>query len=318
MSGNSRYGSSQSDGSRSGGSNKAQYYGTSRSGTSGSSSEETRSGFSNFSQNPDADRYISSTYPRTNPPSAQTYRTTQGVPQNPIQYGNYDGRTSTSTNPTRPDGQRDVYRNAVADGVPADSAMARLNEEYKRADAKAEETKETYRNYRKEHAASGSDIKAEKKAREKNSKLQRTYRGLPAGTRRFHEHAISLVRHAIHWAEVTNRLRTEMAATYVATEPSKKSADGHQKRASDKAKSADKLRENLREHLKAIDDFNQAEAAVASELAAQAARMTVADEESSDNEPPRRRRTNQDPKGKGKAREERSRSRGGTQRRSGR
>jgi hypothetical protein len=108
-----------------------------------------------------------------------------------------------------------------------------------------------------------------------------------------------------------------MGSSYVATEPSKKSADGHRKRASDKAKSADKLRENLRDHQTAVNAFIQAQAAVEIALAERAARMKVADDEPSDDDDRhRRRRTNQEPresKGKGKRREDRSRSRGGNQ-----
>jgi hypothetical protein len=77
--------------------------------------------------------------------------------------------------------------------------MAQLNEEYKNADANAEQTKETYKSYRKKYAATDSELKAEKKA--KTSSDERRYRGVPAGTRRFHEGAIPLVKTAIYWAD---------------------------------------------------------------------------------------------------------------------
>ncbi|THV43904.1 hypothetical protein BGAL_0821g00010 [Botrytis galanthina] len=288
----------RSDGS-SGGSNKAIYYGTSRDNTSSDDSKKrpsrgsgqtaqsgntTQSGFSNFSQNPDRNLYGSSTNPQANPQSEEAYRRTQGVPRNPILYGETTGRSSTSTYPTNPEEHRDVYRDAVARGVPEDSQMRKLNKKYKDADENATQAKEVYREYRTEHAATTNDVKAERKALKEGriSEDERAFRGAPAGTRRFHEQALRLVNRAIKWADETDELRTEMSESYVATERSKKAADGHRKRATQMSQSAAKLRVNRTDHEKALDQFDQAEAAAQEAARAQFSRMAVQDEDDSD------------------------------------
>lgn len=77
--------------------------------------------------------------------------------------------------------------------------MKKLNDKYKKADNMTEEAKKAYRSHRKNEAAKESDMKAEKKA--KLPEKQRKYRGVPAGTKEFHEKAISLVKHAIECAK---------------------------------------------------------------------------------------------------------------------
>ncbi|TGO47289.1 hypothetical protein BCON_0285g00140 [Botryotinia convoluta] len=300
---------------RSAGSNEAQYKGSSRENTSSddskrpsrSSGNTTHSGFSTFSQTPNIDLYGSSTNPPTNPPSAKTYRATQGVPQNPILYGEYENRTSTSTYPTNPGAHRDDYRDAVASRVPDESPMKKLNDKYKEADDNAERTKEDYKSYRQKYAASDSEMKTEKKA--KVPDYQRKYRGVPAGTKQFHENAIPKVESAIYWANKTEKLRTEMATSYVATERSKKSADGHKKRATQMSQSAEKLKGYLEAHKKALDQFEQAETSAEEATRARLERMAVGDEEHSDHERqhrPEQRPNRSEPRSsrKGKEREE--------------
>ncbi|KAM0124447.1 hypothetical protein ACHAO1_011036 [Botrytis cinerea] len=285
MPGSSSHNYSSSDGrhsaKRSAGSNEAQYQGTSRSGSSAEESSGTaRSGFSNFSQTPNAGLHVSITNSPPNPRSAEAHRATKGVPKDKILFGNFEGRVSTSTYPTKPEVERDAYRDAVADNVPADSNMKKLNDKYKKADNMAEEAKKAYRSHRKSEAAKESDMKAEKKARLPEE--QRKYRGVPAGTKEFHEKAISLVKHAIECAKQAENLRDQMATDYIATEPSKKSADGHKKRATQQGQSASKLRDNLEDHKKAIDSFNAAETARIAALNDRMKRVAVGDQEESD------------------------------------
>ncbi|TGO31404.1 hypothetical protein BHYA_0979g00010 [Botrytis hyacinthi] len=284
---------------RSANSNEAQYKGSSREQTSSDDSNKrpsrgsghttqsdrtTQSGFSNFSQNPDRNLYGSSTNPQANPQSEEAYRRTQGVPQNPILYGESAGRSSTSTYPTNPEEHRDVYRDAVARGVPEDSQMRKLNKKYKDADANATQAKESYKEYRKKYAATTNDVKEERKALKEGriSEDERAFRGAPAGTRKFHEKALRLVDSAIKLADETDELRTEMSESYVATEPSKKAADGHRKRATQMSQSAAKLRINYKDHENALSQFDQAEAAAQEAARAQLSRMAVQDEEDSD------------------------------------
>ncbi|KAM0168014.1 hypothetical protein ACHAPF_011419 [Botrytis cinerea] len=270
------------------------------------SSDTAHSGFSNFSQTPNAGLHVSITNSPPNPRSAEAHRATKGVPKDKILYGNFEGRVSTSTYPTKPEVERDAYRDAVADNVPANSNMKKLNDKYKKADNMTEEAKKAYRSHRKNEAAKESDMKAEKKA--KLPEKQRKYRGVPAGTKEFHEKAISLVKHAIECAKQAENLRDQMATDYIATEPSKKSADGHKKRATQQGQSASKFRDNLEDHKKAIDSFNTAETASIAALNDRMKRVAVGDQEESDtdqegSEQPRsgRSETKLIKKGKGRA-----------------
>lgn len=99
-----------------------------------------------------------------------------------------------------------------------------------------------------------------------------------------------------------------MATDYIATEPSKKSADGHKKRATQQGQSASKFRDNLEDHKKAIDSFNTAETASIAALNDRMKRVAVGDQEESDtdqegSEQPRsgRSETKLIKKGKGRA-----------------
>ncbi|KAK6599902.1 hypothetical protein H4I96_07228 [Botrytis cinerea] len=134
----------------------------------------------------------------------------------------------------------------------------------KKADNMTEEAKKAYRSHRKNEAAKESDMKAEKKA--KLPEKQRKYRGVPAGTKEFHEKAISLVKHAIECAKQAENLRDQMATDYIATEPSKKISRW----------------DNLEDHKKAIDSFNTAETTSIAALNDRMKRVAVGDQEESD------------------------------------
>ncbi|PQE30200.1 hypothetical protein CJF32_00003652 [Rutstroemia sp. NJR-2017a WRK4] len=325
---NKGYGSSPSSGggSGSGGSNVAQYRGSSRYGSSsGSDDASARTGFSNFSQNPrlpQPGQVAPNSYPSQTPQSALAYRARQGVPQNPILYGDFQGRASTSTYPTNPDlfkEHRDDYRTAVATGVPAGSPMAQLGGNYKTADDTAVADKEACNKYRKDNAASDKEAKADRKRNAKDPTIPRAYKGTPAGNKEFHQEAMRLLIIAIRSANLAANLRKQMAHTYPATEKDKRAADGHRTRAEQWVKSAANMTSSYRDHQNALSELIQGETAAAAAQAAKEAREAAGDQESSDNEPQQRRpKTTKQSNREGKRRERSREGREGSSRKSGR